>query len=68
MLHGEITAEVDDVVLLRNDGVPAYNLAVTIDDGCTGIDQVVRGVDLLTMASPACLGTSHRFMRMCLWR
>src|SRR6188472_1099514 len=33
-VHGEITAEVDDVVLLRNDGVAAYNLAVVIDDGC----------------------------------
>jgi glutamyl-tRNA synthetase len=51
MLHGEITAEVDDVVLLRNDGVPAYNLAVVIDDGCSGIDQVVRGVDLLPVAA-----------------
>jgi glutamyl-tRNA synthetase len=25
-LHGEITAEVDDIVLRRNDGVPAYKL------------------------------------------
>ena len=50
VLHGEITAEVDDVVLLRNDGVPAYNLAVVIDDGCSRIDQVVRGVDLLPVA------------------
>jgi glutamyl-tRNA synthetase len=51
VLHGEITAEVDDVVLLRNDGVPAYNLAVVIDDGCSGIDQIVRGVDLLPVAA-----------------
>ena len=51
VLHGEITAEVDDVVLLRNDGVPAYNLAVVIDDGFSGIDQVVRGVDLLPVAA-----------------
>jgi Glutamyl- and glutaminyl-tRNA synthetases len=51
LLHGEITAEVDDVVLLRNDGVPAYNLAVVIDDGCSGIDQIVRGVDLLPVAA-----------------
>ena len=47
---GEITAEVDDVVLRRNDGVPAYNLAVVVDDAFSGIDQVVRGDDLLPAA------------------
>jgi glutamyl-tRNA synthetase len=51
LLHGEITAEVDDVVLLRNDGVPAYNLAVVVDDAFSGIDQVVRGEDLLPAAA-----------------
>ena len=50
MLHGDITAEVDDVVLRRNDGVPAYNLAVVVDDASSGIDQVVRGADLLVAA------------------
>ncbi|MCB9403126.1 MAG: tRNA glutamyl-Q(34) synthetase GluQRS [Microthrixaceae bacterium] len=45
-LLGEITAAVDDVVLRRNDGVPAYNLAVVVDDAAQGIDQVVRGDDL----------------------
>ena len=48
VLHGQITAEVDDVVLRRNDGVPAYNLAVVVDDAYSGIDQVVRGDDLLS--------------------
>lgn len=57
VLHGEITAEVDDVVLRRNDGVPAYNLAVVVDDAYSGIDQVVRGEDLLsTAATQAYLG------------
>jgi glutamyl-tRNA synthetase len=51
MLHGEITAEVDDIVLRRNDGVPAYNLAVVIDDAYSEIDQVVRGDDLLPAAA-----------------
>lgn len=37
---------VDDVVLQRNDGVPAYNLAVVVDDAVQGITQVVRGIDL----------------------
>jgi glutamyl-tRNA synthetase len=51
LLHGELTAEVDDVVLRRNDGVPAYNLAVVVDDAFSGIDQVVRGDDLLPVAA-----------------
>ncbi|MBM9468025.1 tRNA glutamyl-Q(34) synthetase GluQRS [Nakamurella sp. YIM 132084] len=49
-LLGEFTGLVDDVVLQRNDGVPAYNLAVVVDDADQGIDQVVRGDDLLTSA------------------
>jgi glutamyl-tRNA synthetase len=51
VLHGDIAAEVDDVVLRRNDGVPAYNLAVVVDDAVSGIDQVVRGDDLLPAAA-----------------
>ncbi|HEU4908862.1 MAG TPA: tRNA glutamyl-Q(34) synthetase GluQRS [Propionibacteriaceae bacterium] len=51
LLHGEMTAEVDDVVLRRNDGVPAYNLAVIVDDAFSGVDQVVRGEDLLSVAA-----------------
>lgn len=47
-LLGEISAVVDDVVLRRNDGVPAYNLAVVVDDVAQGVDQVVRGDDLLS--------------------
>ena len=46
-LHGEVTAVVDDVVLRRNDGVPAYNLAVVVDDADAGVEEVVRGDDLL---------------------
>lgn len=45
---GEVTGVVDDFVLVRNDGVPAYNLAVVVDDLAMGVDQVVRGDDLLS--------------------
>jgi len=49
-LHGQISGVVDDFVLFRNDGTPAYNLAVVVDDVAMGIDQVVRGDDLLSSA------------------
>lgn len=50
LLHGEVTGVVDDIVLRRNDGVAAYNLAVVVDDIASGVDQVVRGDDLLASA------------------
>lgn len=46
-LVGEVTLAVDDMVLRRKDGVAAYNLAVVVDDADQGVDQVVRGDDLL---------------------
>jgi len=40
-------AELDDLILLRSDGTPTYNLAVVIDDAAMGITHVVRGSDHL---------------------
>ena len=48
LLHGDYTGVVDDFVLRRGDGVAAYNLAVVVDDAASGVDQVVRGDDLLS--------------------
>jgi len=45
-LHGIVSGLVDDVVLRRNDGVPAYNLAVVVDDEAQAVTEVVRGDDL----------------------
>lgn len=52
---GEYTGDVDDMILRRggnaNQGQDwAYNLAVVVDDASRGIDQVVRGDDLLSSA------------------
>lgn len=58
-LAGEYTGEVDDFILRRGGQPPAdlnqsmdwaYNLAVVVDDAFQGVDQVVRGDDLLSSA------------------
>jgi len=39
--------ELDDLILVRSDGTPTYNLAVVADDSAMGITHVVRGSDHL---------------------
>jgi glutamyl-tRNA synthetase len=39
--------DLDDLVLLRSDGAPTYNLAVVVDDHDMGVTHVIRGDDHL---------------------
>lgn len=51
LIRGIITvnhADVEDIILVRGDGTPIYNLAVVIDDHTMGITHVLRGEDHLT--------------------
>jgi len=43
--------DLDDLIILRSDGSPTYNLAVVVDDHDMGVTHVVRGVDHLTNAA-----------------
>ena len=43
--------DLDDLIILRSDGNPTYNLAVVVDDHDMAVTHVVRGVDHLTNAA-----------------
>jgi glutamyl-tRNA synthetase len=43
--------DLDDLVILRSDGVPTYNFAVVVDDHDMGVTHIIRGVDHLTNAA-----------------
>jgi glutamyl-tRNA synthetase len=51
LIAGPSEGAADDVVIQRNDRVPAYNLAVVVDDAAQGITHVTRGADLLASAA-----------------
>ena len=51
LVHGEITFDpktFHDVVILRSNGVPTYNLTSVVDDTELGITHIVRGDDHLS--------------------
>ena len=53
-VQGEVkfgTKDLDDLVLLRSDGTPTYNLAVVVDDHDMGITHIIRGDDHLNNAA-----------------
>ncbi len=48
VVRGEVTFHTDvigDPVLIRSDGIPAYNFAVVIDDALMQVTHVIRGED-----------------------
>lgn len=51
LVMGHAEFEIDDFVVKRNDGTPAYHLVVVVDDHAQGVTQVVRADDLLESTS-----------------
>ena len=53
-VQGRVTfqnKELDDLIILRSDGNPTYNLSVVVDDHDMGVTHIIRGVDHLTNAA-----------------
>lgn len=51
LVRGDVSfnnADLDDVILMRSDGVPTYHFGVVVDDADMGITHVIRGDDHLT--------------------
>ena len=46
-IETDLAASLGDYVVVRRDGLPAYHLAVVLDDAEQGVTTIVRGVDLL---------------------
>ena len=52
-VQGDVTvanSELDDLIILRADGTPTYNLSVVVDDHDMGITHVIRGDEHLNNA------------------
>jgi glutamyl-tRNA synthetase len=43
--------QIEDLVILRSDGTPTYNLAVVVDDHDMGVTHIIRGEDHITNAA-----------------
>jgi glutamyl-tRNA synthetase len=53
-VRGEVrvpAGQLEDLVILRSDGTPTYNLAVVADDHDMGVTHIIRGEDHLTNAA-----------------
>lgn len=53
-VQGDVTfpnSALDDLIILRSDGAPTYNLAVVVDDHDMGVTHVIRGDDHLNNAA-----------------
>lgn len=53
----DLAADTGDFVIVRRDGLPAYHLAVVVDDAAQGVTHVVRGTDLLSATA------AHRYLQ-----
>lgn len=57
-LHGpqcdDLRQQCGDFVLKRRDGLPAYQLAVVVDDAASGVTTVMRGADLFDNTARQC--------------
>lgn len=50
-VHGHLekdNSDIEDLILVRSDGIPTYNFAVVVDDHDMRISHVIRGVDHLS--------------------
>ncbi len=51
LVRGDVTVnskDIEDIILIRANGIPIYNFAVVVDDHLMKISHVVRGEDHLT--------------------
>lgn len=53
-VRGEVrvpAGQLEDLVIMRSDGTPTYNLAVVVDDNDMGVTHIIRGDDHMTNAA-----------------